>query len=77
MTTTLALWVFLGAIIGALVTLIILAICMHIDDETVDKEEFVKKLIKKEGWEKSYEILTFEFKGKYLKIWRKLYIKHM
>ena len=77
MTITIVSWFVLGCLAGS-TTLAIAAIIAlsHQDKEFIDTQ-FVKALIEKKGWEKANEILTFEYSGKYLKIWRKLYREHI
>lgn len=75
--STSILWLFCGLLFGAIITLAIIAICIRIEENQVDEEKFVKQLVEKVGWEKANVILTFEFEGKYLKTWRKMYIKYI
>lgn len=77
MTITLVSWFVLGWLAGIATLAITAIIAINCEGKERTDTEFVKKLIETKGWEKSNEILTFEYNGKYLKIWRKLYREHI
>lgn len=69
-------YIFCG-LVGAIIMGILIVIDIKIEELRDDRKEFVKKLIEKEGWDGANEILTFEFGGKYLNIWRKMYREYV
>lgn len=77
MTIIIVSWLVLGWLAGIATLAIASIIFINCEGRNRDNEEFVKKLIETKGWEKANEILTFEYNGKYLKIWRKLYKEHI
>ena len=70
-------WFVLGWLAGISTLAIASIIFINCEGKSRDNGAFVIELIKQKGWEKSNEILTFEYSGKYLNIWRKLYREHI
>lgn len=70
-------WFGLGIFVGAAIMEIIVLTILKCDSNKLTNKEFVKKLIEKEGWDEANTILTFEFGGKYLNIWRKMYREYV
>lgn len=70
-------WFGLGILVGAAIMEIIVLTILKCDSNKLTNKEFVKKLIEKEGWDGANTILTFEFGGKYLNIWRRLYREYI
>ena len=74
---TMVAWFILGCMVGIIVTEVSVIIAISHKDYKVINEEFVKKLIEKEGWMGAQEILNFEYNGKYMRIWRRLFKEHI
>lgn len=66
-----------GFITGILLTEVAIAIVIKCLDSGENKEDFVKKLIKEKGWTEARWELETAFRGKYMRIWRKLYKEHI
>ena len=70
-------WFGLGVFTGIAIAEIVTLIILKCDSNKLTNEEFVKALIKEYGYEKANNILTFDYEGRYLNIWRKLYREHI
>ena len=70
-------WFTLGSLIGFIVAEIVIYLIISYRSHKLTDEEFIKKLIEKEGWMGAQEVLNFEYNGKYMRIWRKLYREHI
>lgn len=70
-------WFILGCLVGMITLAVAVIITMSCQDHEITNEEFVKRLIEKEGWMGAQEILNFEYNGKYMRIWRKLFREHI
>ena len=67
----------LGWLAGIATLAIASIIVINYDRKKLDKEEFVKALVEKEGWMGAQEILNWSYNGKYFKIWRKMYMENL
>ena len=70
-------WFILGWLAGIATLAIASVICINCEGRSHDNEAFIKALIEKEGWMGAKEVLTFEYNGKYMRIWRKLYREYI
>jgi len=70
-------WFILGWLAGIATLAIGSIIFINYESRSRDNEAFIKALIEKEGWMGAQEVLTFEYNGKYMKIWRKLYREYI
>lgn len=72
-----ACWFTLGSLIGFIVAEVVIYLVISHRNNKLTNEEFVKKLIEKEGWNGSRWELETSYRGKYMRIWRKLYREHI
>lgn len=70
-------WFVLGWLAGIATLAIACIIAINCEGKSRDNEAFIKALIKKEGWMGAQEVLTFEYNGKYMRIWRRLFREHI
>lgn len=70
-------WFVLGVLVGIAATEVTVVSVMKMGEHKLANEEFVKKLIKKEGWADARWELETSYGGKYIEIWRRLYRKHI
>lgn len=70
-------WFILGWLAGIATLAIASIICINCERKTVTDEEFVKKLIEKKGWTEARWELETSYRGKYMRIWRRLYREHI
>ena len=70
-------WFVLGWLAGIATLAIASIIFINCEGRSRDNEAFIKALIEKEGWMGAQEVLTFEYDGKYMRIWRKLYREYI
>ena len=70
-------WMLTGLLIGFAAAEVVIYVVISHDNKKVNNEEFVKELIEKKGWEGARWELETAFKGKYMRIWRRLYKKHI
>lgn len=66
-----------GWLVGIVTTEIIVVLTMRHEENKAASEEFVKTLVEKVGWTEARWELETAFRGKYMKIWRKLYKEHI
>ena len=70
-------WFVLGFLVGFAAAELIIYVVVNCHDKKLSNEEFVKKLIEKEGWTDARWELETLYCGRYMRIWRKLYRKHI
>ena len=70
-------WLLTGLLIGFAVNELIIYVVVNCHDQKLSNEEFVEKLIEKEGWTGARWELETLYRGRYMRIWRKLYRKHI
>ena len=70
-------WFILGWLIGIATFAIISIIVIDWSNKQDSNEEFVKKLVEKEGWMGAQEVLTWHYNSKYMRTWRRLYREHI
>lgn len=70
-------WFVTGILIGFAAAEIVIYMVLHHDDKKITDEEFVKELVKQKGWYDARWELEAAYRGKYMRIWRKLYRKHI
>lgn len=70
-------WFLLGVLGGVGGLALIEIIIIQSEQKTTTNEDFVKKLVEKKGWTEARWELETSYKGKYMRIWRKLYRKHI
>ena len=50
---------------------------MKVGQSELDDEKFVKKLVEQKGWTEARWELETSYRGKYMRIWRRLYREHI
>lgn len=70
-------WFLLGVLGGVGGLALIEIIMIQSERKVFTDEDFVKKLVEKKGWTEARWELETSYKGKYMRIWRKLYRKHI
>lgn len=70
-------WLLTGLSIGFIAAGLIIFIAISCIDQKLSNEEFVKKLIEKKNWTEARWELETLYRGRYMRIWRKLYRKHI
>ena len=70
-------WFLLGWLAGIATLAVVSIITIECTRKTETSEDFVKKLIEKKGWTEARWDLETAYKGKYMRIWRRLYKKHI
>ena len=74
---TISAWFLLGCLVGMVVAEIMILTFMRVGQNELSDEEFVKALIEKKGWTEARWELETSYRGKYMRIWRKLYRQHI
>lgn len=69
--------VFVGYFNRCLLTEVIILSFVKVGQSELDDEKFVKKLVEQKGWTEARWELETSYRGKYMRIWRRLYREHI
>ena len=70
-------WFLLGVLGGVGGLALVEIIMIQSERKTLTNEDFVKKLVEKKGWTEARWDLETAYKGKYIRIWRRLYREYI
>lgn len=74
---TISAWFLLGCLAGLVIAEVMILTFMKVGQGELDNEKFVKKLIEQKGWTEARWELETSYRGKYMRIWRRLYREHI